>query len=133
MKKALSLILALTLSLALAAPAKATGDMGRVGVRNVVSCGWIFTAAVDASGSLWTWGDNYNGQLGFTGGDSKTLDGTPYQAAPKKVLDGVAAVACGGFHTAALKTDGSLWTWGNNSHGQLGDGTAESRSTPSLD
>ena len=41
-----------------------------------------------------------------------------------------ASVVVGWGHTVALKTDGSLWTWGYNSHGQLGDGTTENRSSP---
>ena len=47
-----------------------------------------------------------------------------------QVLEGVAAVSLGWSHSAALKTDGSLWTWGWNKYGQLGDGTTEERSTP---
>ena len=39
-------------------------------------------------------------------------------------------ISAGGWHTAAIKTDGSLWTWGNNQHGQLGDGTTEDRYFP---
>ncbi|NBR14828.1 MAG: hypothetical protein EBU01_09665, partial [Crocinitomicaceae bacterium] len=39
-------------------------------------------------------------------------------------------VACGTKHTAAIKTDGTLWTWGRNSYGQLGDNTTTTRSTP---
>ena len=39
-------------------------------------------------------------------------------------------VSCGPGHTAAIKTDGTLWTWGSNSQGELGDNTTTNRSTP---
>ena len=39
-------------------------------------------------------------------------------------------ISAGWDHVAAIKTDGSLWTWGNNEYGQLGDGTTENKSTP---
>jgi len=39
-------------------------------------------------------------------------------------------VAAGGYHTVGVKTDGTLWSWGNNSWGQLGDGTTSNKSTP---
>src|SRR5919108_642918 len=39
-------------------------------------------------------------------------------------------VAAGGYHTVALKSDGSLWAWGENSNGQLGDGTTSDRHLP---
>ena len=39
-------------------------------------------------------------------------------------------ISAGSSHTAVIKTDGSLWTWGNNDYGQLGDGTTEDRYTP---
>src|SRR3989304_3046154 len=45
-------------------------------------------------------------------------------------LTGVSAIAAGGVHTVALKKDGTVWAWGSNSDGQLGDGTTINRSTP---
>jgi len=45
-------------------------------------------------------------------------------------MDDVAAVSAGNGFSVALKTDGSLWTWGKNDYGQLGDGTNTNRSTP---
>ncbi len=46
------------------------------------------------------------------------------------MLDQVTAVVAGDYHVAALRTDGTLWTWGDNLYGQLGDGTYTSRPTP---
>jgi len=39
-------------------------------------------------------------------------------------------ISAGGFHTAALKIGKTVWTWGNNTYGQLGDGTNTDRNTP---
>ena len=39
-------------------------------------------------------------------------------------------IAAGEYHTVALKTDGSLWAWGDNGDGQLGDGTTAGKSVP---
>ena len=98
----------------------------------MVSCGADFAAAVKTDGSLWTWGSNRAGQLGFE--PVKTGSGlftsiTP-QLTPKKVMDGVAQVECGNSCMAVIKTDGSLWTWGENSDGTLGQGTTESTHVP---
>lgn len=51
-------------------------------------------------------------------------------SAPKPFFSGVRAVAAGDSHTLALKTDGSLWAWGYNWYGQVGDGTTLTRLTP---
>lgn len=79
-----------------------------------VSCGYHFTAAIKSDGSLWTWGNNSRGQLGNDGvGDGGTA-WYFHQTTPLKVLDDVVAVSCGDYHAAAIKTDGSLWIWGEN-------------------
>jgi alpha-tubulin suppressor-like RCC1 family protein len=44
----------------------------------------------------------------------------------------VAVITAGALHTVAIKTDGSLWAWGNNDFGQLGDGTNTSKNVPTL-
>ena len=94
-----------------------------------VSCGVHHTAAIKTDGTLWMWGLNEDGELGNGGGGNLVIEYTngsvAYQTVPVKVLDNVAAVSCGYVCTAAIKTDGSLWMWGENDHGQLGNGGGE--------
>ena len=93
------------------------------GVAAVSTCGDT-TAVIKTDGSLWMWGYNEYGQLGTgsTEGNARTEWGDSYQRTPVKVMDDVAAVSVSLYHTAAIKTDGSLWTWGLNDCGQLGNG-----------
>lgn len=96
-----------------------------------VSCSGRFVAAIKSDESLWMWGDNSCGQLGNGGDANAVLDeGNRYQTVPVKVMDGVAAVSCGSDYTGAIKTDGSLWMWGNNDRGQLGNGTYTASNSP---
>lgn len=101
-----------------------------------VACGGSHTAAIKTDGSLWMWGYASSGELG-NGGTGNTIhpssdDYNTYycQTVPVKIMDNVAAVSCGEYHTAVIKTDGSLWMFGSNSLGQLGDGTLESKIRP---
>jgi alpha-tubulin suppressor-like RCC1 family protein len=58
---------------------------------------------------------------------------TEYKKKSSQTEKTEAKVAAGGDHTCAIKQDGSLWCWGNNFHGQLGDGTVgfgTSKNTP---
>ncbi len=55
---------------------------------------------------------------------------TDWRFTPVQVLTGVAAMSAGWDHTLARKTDGSLWAWGTNNLGQLGDGTTTNRRSP---
>jgi alpha-tubulin suppressor-like RCC1 family protein len=92
-----------------------------------VSSGSSHIAAIKTDGTLWVWGIGTFGRLGngVTTGTISTpittfAGGTNWKQ-----------VSAGNAHTAAIKTDGTLWTWGNNASGALGDGTtAGSLSTP---
>lgn len=86
-----------------------------------VSCDFATTAAIKTDGSLWIWGANSYGQL--LNGSANTFGSS---AEPRKIMDNVVSVCCGDQHVAAVKTDGSLWTWGSNEQGELGNGGSAS-------
>ena len=86
-----------------------------------VAAGDSFGLALKRDGTVLTWGKNKVGELG----DGTTTD----KSAPVAVTrlgpgSGVTAIAAGAFHALALKTDGTLLAWGDNSSGQIGDGAA---------
>ena len=82
--------------------------------------------ALRADGTVWAWGSNGFGALG-TGTTDANAYPTPVQVPG---LSGIKAIGAGGAHTVALKEDGTVWTWGWNDWGQLGDGTTNMRFTP---
>ncbi len=85
-----------------------------------VSAGTGNVAVVKTDGSLWLWGDNYSGQLG-----NGTREGS---TSPVKAMENVSSVSVGKSATAgnkfilAVKKDGTVWSWGINSNGELGNG-----------
>jgi alpha-tubulin suppressor-like RCC1 family protein len=90
-----------------------------------VSCGFLLTSAIKTDGTLWSWGGNSYGQLGD---NTRTVRSSPVQT----VTFGTnwKFVNCGMYRTAAIKTDGTLWCWGFNQYGQLGDNTNAHKSSP---
>jgi RHS repeat-associated protein len=97
-----------------------------------ISAGAYHSLARKSDGTVWAWGYNFSGQLGATSTD--TCVASPCSRSPLQVpIAGVSKVSAAGFHSLALKTDGTLWAWGYDGDGQLGDGTAGgSRTTPGL-
>jgi len=91
-----------------------------------VSAGNAYTAAIKTDGSLWTWGGNNLGQLG----DNTTT----YRSSPVQTASGGTnwkLVACSYYnHVLGLKTDGTLWAWGRNTYGEIGDNTTVDKSSP---
>jgi alpha-tubulin suppressor-like RCC1 family protein len=92
-----------------------------------VSCGQTFTSVIKTDGTLWLWGSNQYGQLGNNNSSGSSIS-SPIQT----VASGTnwKQVNCGYVHTTAIKTDGTLWTWGKNNLGQLGDNTTTNYSSP---
>ena len=119
-----------------------------------IAAGSKHNLALKKDGSVWTWGFNKQEQLGR--GVQKEEKRSPLQAvsnffkttgqkilsswkkksdipmAPAKVAElvDVESIAAGGQHSVALKKDGSVWTWGWNNQGQLGDGNTSNRKSP---
>ena len=90
-----------------------------------VSANLSHTAAIKTDGSLWLWGCNYLGRLG----NSSITD----RSSPVQTISGGnnwRSVGAGRFHTAAIKTDGTLWIWGSGSHGVLGVNAIIQQSSP---
>jgi alpha-tubulin suppressor-like RCC1 family protein len=83
-----------------------------------VDAGVYSSIALRSNGEVWTWGSNAEGELGNQ--SSVSMSPTPVRALTQA---GVTQVAAGNKHLLALGGDGSVWTWGGNFFGELGNGT----------
>ncbi|GAA3107733.1 S8 family serine peptidase [Streptosporangium carneum] len=106
-------------------PVQVTGITNAVGV----SAGAGHVLAVLSNGTVKAWGDNSQRQLGYgtTGADSSTATVVPGLTGVSTVFGSVAA---GTAHSVALLSGGTVKAWGDNSQGQLGDGTTTDRTSP---
>ena len=91
-----------------------------------VAAGRNHSLALKNDGTVWAWGDNAIGELGQ---GTLTVGSTvPVQV---KGLTNIKAITAGGYYfSLALKNDGTVWAWGNNNYGQLGNGTYTNSNKP---
>ena len=90
-----------------------------------VGGGQTYSMALKADGTMWTWGNNTQSLLG----DNTTLErSSPVQIGALTTWSSIAAGGSGSM--MALKDNGTLWSWGINNRGQVGDGTEINRSSP---
>ena len=90
-----------------------------------ISAGSNFTITLKNDGTLWAFGDNFEGKLGINSSES-------FITSPTKIGtdNNWKMVSTKYYHTHALKNDGTLWAWGQNTYGQLGDNTTISKKAP---
>ncbi|WP_240416491.1 cadherin-like beta sandwich domain-containing protein [Paenibacillus periandrae] len=107
-----------------------TSTMGNVqvkGPKNVVSvvAAGSTSYAVEADGSLWSWGANNLGQLG--NGNTSVSSTIPTKST---LVDNVKSISSNGNNAVVLKKDGTVWVWGYNFSGQLGNGSTSNNLIP---
>lgn len=84
-----------------------------------VDAGESHTIVIKSDGTLWGWGSNDFGAIGVTNSGGFITKSLPVQIG---TLTGWANISCGEDHTLAIRDDGTLWSWGRNNFGQLGQG-----------
>ena len=104
-------------------PAASTSDRSDV---VVVAAGRDHHLLLQKQGRLWAWGRNGDGQMGHVDPPANSGAWIP----PVLVGDDFVQVAAGFSHSAGIRRDGTLWTWGHNYLGVLGDGGTANRARP---
>lgn len=104
---------------------------------STVSVGGVHALALTLDGDVYAWGSAMHGQLGTPSSGGCSPGATPpfpCSTTPLHVstLSGAVDVAAGGRHSLAVLSNGTVWSWGLNDHGQLGDGTTGMRTSPTL-
>lgn len=105
-------------------------QVGTLTTWSMVSSGDESSIALKTDGTIWTWGINSYGELGLGDSGLGTERSSPVQVG---TLTDWAFVCAGWDHMLAVKTNGTLWSWGYNWHGQLGlgdSGVGTGRSSP---
>jgi alpha-tubulin suppressor-like RCC1 family protein len=101
-------------------------QVGTLSAWTSVSGGYEYTLALQSPGTLWAWGNNSFGQLGT---NTSTLSNviSPVQIG---ALSTWVTISGGAYFSLAILSNGTLWSWGSNSYGQLGLNTSTNYSSP---
>ncbi|WP_068468395.1 PKD-like domain-containing protein [Candidatus Protochlamydia phocaeensis] len=92
-----------------------------------IAAGINYSLALQSDETVWAWGENTNGQLG---NGTITNSNLPVQTVDLVGIEGLKAIASGSYHSLALRSDGTVWAWGFNGYGELGNGTNTDSSLP---
>jgi len=92
--------------------------------------GAAFSVALSNAGSVWAWGSGFNGELGNNVPGQRDLPALVLNSTNTGALSGITAISAGDKHALALASDGTVWAWGSNVYGQLGDNTLTQRNLP---
>ena len=92
------------------------------------------TIVLKSDGTVWTWGANFSGKLGVglnsTNLGRMLVPAEVHGPADVGYLNSIKAIMGGEVHNVALKSDGSVWAWGSNAFGVIGDGTRNDAHAP---
>lgn len=111
-------------------PVQVLGQGGSGYLTNVVDVkiGAGHVIALKSDGTVWAWGFNNSGQIGNNVSGTNALTPVQVLVAAGTPLTGITSISAGLNHNFAIRgSDGSLWGWGLNTSGQLGDGTNVSK------
>ncbi|MCI9086478.1 MAG: hypothetical protein HFE51_08695, partial [Clostridia bacterium] len=105
------------------------GGTGRY-LENIVqvAAGNNFSAALDKNGDVWTWGLNDNYRLGQV--TSGNIINIPTRITDTSEVHDIKYITAGPYNMFAIRRDGSVWGWGHNRNGGLGNGDQADQSTP---
>lgn len=124
MKKGIICIVAAIMVCSLLLPAFSVSayDMSRAGKTRTLSAGNSNAAAIK-KGIVYAWGNSTYGEAGYTGGGNFLSSDLRSARTPRMVITESVYAAIGAGYTTSIKSDGSVWTIGDNRYGQLGNGS----------
>jgi alpha-tubulin suppressor-like RCC1 family protein len=103
-------------------PVQVPTEAGIIGI----SAGGSHSLAVGSDGTVWSWGSNSYGQLGYSTSSSQSGVPSEVPGLPASIVQ----VSAGASHSLALQANGTVWAWGLNSSGQLGNGNTTNSTAP---